>query len=484
MRTKLLLLIALCLSGVGFAQTQFWSDAFEDVGSPSSGARAPSTTFNASNERYFDRVTTAQVNWSSPPSGNEGSKFWGAADVDNLSGQGTQSAHQSVAWSSINISGKTGLSFRGLFAAGNTSGFDHFPGGSPIDYMLVEYRIDGGAWIDLVRFFPNIANNGSGSLALETTGDSLAQGEGLALNGTFTEFTSSIAGTGTTLELRFKCHINGTAFEEIGVDNFRLFETPSCTAPAITSNPPNRAICATGNTTFGITATGATSYQWQVNTGSGFTDIVNGAPYSNATTNTLTITGATAGMNGYLYRCVAYNGPVSCFTNSNSGTLTVSSINTTSGTQSNVSCFGGANGAAAVTPSGGISPYTYSWSPSGGTGSIATGLAAGTYTVTVTDNIGCTANRNYTITQPTALAVTPLSQTNVLCNGGATGAASVSASGGTPGYSYDWTPGNPTGDGTASVSGLSAGTWTCTVTDANSCTAATNFTITDRKSVV
>ncbi|MBB1194814.1 hypothetical protein DNC80_14180, partial [Flavobacterium sp. SOK18b] len=246
-------------------------------------------------------------------------------------------------------------------------------------------------------------------------------------------------------------------------------------APTITANPPNRTICVGSNTTFSISANDATGYQWQVNTGSGFTNISNADPYSGATTTTLAITAATAGMSGYLYRCVA-SGAGSA--TSNSGTLTVSNITATS-IQTNVSCFGGSNGSAMVTPSGGISPYTYSWSPSGGTGAIATGLSAGSYTVTITDASLCSTTQNFIITQPTALVATAAAQTNVSCFGGSNGAASINTpTGGAGGYTYNWTPGNPTGDGTRSVTGLSSGTWTCTITDANSCIATQSFTIT------
>ncbi|WP_281310382.1 MBG domain-containing protein [Flavobacterium flavigenum] len=147
--------------------------------------------------------------------------------------------------------------------------------------------------------------------------------------------------------------------------------------------------------------------------------------------------------------------------------------------QTDVSCNGGSNGTASVSASGGTGGYTYSWSPSGGTAATATGLSAGTYTVTVTDANGCKATQNFTITEPTALSATAASQTNVSCNGGSNGAASINTpTGGAGGYTYNWTPGNPTGDGTTSVTGLTPGTWTCTVTDANNCTAAVNFTIT------
>ncbi|WP_329807237.1 T9SS type A sorting domain-containing protein, partial [Flavobacterium facile] len=75
----------------------------------------------------------------------------------------------------------------------------------------------------------------------------------------------------------------------------------------------------------------------------------------------------------------------------------------TAGSQTNVSCNGGSNGSASVTPSGGAGGYTYSWSPSGGTAATATGLSAGTYTVTVTDANSCITTRNFTITQPVAV---------------------------------------------------------------------------------
>ncbi|WP_211223400.1 SprB repeat-containing protein, partial [Flavobacterium soli] len=213
------------------------------------------------------------------------------------------------------------------------------------------------------------------------------------------------------------------------------YTTSANPAPVITGNPPNRTICVGANTTFTVSATGATSYQWQVNTGGGFTNISNGAPYSGATTTTLTITNATASMNGYTYRAVATG---SGSATSSSGTLTISNIVTT-GSKSDILCNGG-NGTATVIASGGISPYSYSWAPSGGTAATASGLSAGTYTVTVTDNIGCEATRSFTITEPTQLVASPAAQTNIACNGGATGSAMVNVSGGTPGYTYSWSP--------------------------------------------
>ena len=100
-------------------------------------------------------------------------------------------------------------------------------------------------------------------------------------------------------------------------------------------------------------------------------------------------------------------------------------------------------------------------------------------TIESTDNYGAKSTLIYTVTIQ-SVQLTINSQTNASKNGGSNGAASVNpATGGTAGYTYNWSPGNPTGDGTTSVTGLTAGTWTCTVTDANSCTATQSFTITE-----
>ena len=135
-------------------------------------------------------------------------------------------------------------------------------------------------------------------------------------------------------------------------------------------------------------------------------------------------------------------------------------------TQTNITtCFGSTTGTASVTASG-SGTFTYSWSPSGGTSSSATGLAAGNYTCTINNGCGTIA-KTFTITQPTAISATT-SSTNVSCFGGSNGTAGVNASGGTPGYTYSSAPSGGTG---TTASGLTAGNYTCIITDAHSCTA-------------
>ncbi len=154
--------------------------------------------------------------------------------------------------------------------------------------------------------------------------------------------------------------------------------------------------------------------------------------------------------------------------------------------QTNVSCFAGTNGAASILVSGGTTAYSYNWTPGNPTGdgtANVTGLTAGTWTCSITDANGCTASQTVTITQPNALVSTISSQTNVSCFAGTNGAASILVSGGTTAYSYNWTPGNPTGDGTANVTGLTAGTWTCSITDVNGCIASQTVTITQAAAI-
>ena len=454
----------------GFAQTQFWSDNFEDVGAPSTGSRVPENN-GGSGESYFLRTNGSGITVNSPTySGYQGLKFWAGEDHD---GYVTGQPEQQIDWS-IDITGLTNLEFKGLFAANNGVAWENILYAPSTDYIIVEYKIDAGAYQTLLSFQGNNAT--SKQLALDTDGDGL--GDGTPLNYTLSERSNTIVGTGATLYFRIRTSANAIG-EEWAIDNFRLFHTAACTAPTSVTTPPDRAICVNNSTTFPITATGATTYQWQVDqTGAGtYTNLTDTPPYSGVNTNTLTVTGATAGMNGYRYRAVAINGVASCFTNSAYGTLSVSNLSL-SGSQTNVSCAGGTNGAAAVSATGGIGTNTYSWSPAGGSGSIATGLSATTYTVTVTDGLGCTASLPFTLTAPPAINTTAGSQTNVACFGGSNGAASVTPTGGAGGYSYDWTPGTPTGDGTNSITGLSATTYTVTVTDANSCTATRSFTLT------
>jgi large repetitive protein len=148
-------------------------------------------------------------------------------------------------------------------------------------------------------------------------------------------------------------------------------------------------------------------------------------------------------------------------------------------TQVNVLCFGNSTGSVNLTVSGGTAPYTYLWS-NNGTAEDPTGMASGAYTVTVTDANGCTAQTSVTITQPQAPLTLSTTQVNVLCFGNSTGSVNLTVTGGTSPYTYAWSNNTTQEDPT----GLAAGTYTVTVTDANGCTAQTSVTITEPVSAV
>ena len=150
------------------------------------------------------------------------------------------------------------------------------------------------------------------------------------------------------------------------------------------------------------------------------------------------------------------------------------SLSASSSANQNVSCYGGVNGAITLNVSGGTSPYSYNWSNGATTQNISS-LTAGTYTVSITDANGCTANQSQAVTQPSGgLAATASASQNVSCFGGNNAAINVTVSGGTAPYSYDWS----NGANTQNLSNITSGIYTVTVTDANACTEVQTVTIT------
>ena len=141
--------------------------------------------------------------------------------------------------------------------------------------------------------------------------------------------------------------------------------------------------------------------------------------------------------------------------------------------QTNVSCFGGNNGAATVTASGGQGPYTYTWTPGNLNGGTQSNLTADTYTVNVTDNNNCPGSTTVTITQPATALTVSASSVAATC-GSNNGSATANATGGTGTITYSWSPGGGT---TPTISSLSSDTYTVTVTDANGCTATANTSV-------
>lgn len=143
----------------------------------------------------------------------------------------------------------------------------------------------------------------------------------------------------------------------------------------------------------------------------------------------------------------------------------------------NILCFGAGSGAIDVTLSGGTAPYTYDWS-NDGTGDNddpedLVGLTAGTYNLTVIDGNNCSYTFSYTLTEPSAPISATAEITDVLCFGELTGAIDVTIDGGTTPYTFLWSSGNTTED----ITGVVAGGYDLTITDANGCSFVLNSTV-------
>ena len=232
------------------------------------------------------------------------------------------------------------------------------------------------------------------------------------------------------------------------------------TAISISSSKTDVSCKGGSNGAISLTITGGTgahSYSW---TGPTFTATTQNISSLKAGSYTVTVTDAN--------NCTK------------SSTITISepaAILDATAVTTNAKCKGSSDGSINLTPSGGTSPYTYSWSNSS-TSQNQTSLVAGTYSVTITDAKSCTTTKSYPLTEPTVLSFV-LSTTNITCNGLKDGKASLTASGGTAGYTYSWTGPSSYSSNSASLTALAAGTYNYVVTDANSCTKSGSATIQD-----
>jgi len=306
--------------------------------------------------------------------------------------------------------------------------------------------------------------------------------------------------------------------------SFQISNPPAINTTILTISNVNCFGNSTGSASISASGgTGSLSYLWSPNTSSSPT-------ISNLPAGTYTCT--TSDANG-------------CQQSTNVTITQPTALSSSITTINSVSCFGGTNGSAQVSGLGGIPPYSYNWSPTGGSSSLASNLTAGTYNCQVKDMNECISNQIVQISSPSAISVgtssitpatcgsnngalnlvtsggtgnyaytwTPsvgstanlsnlfagsyqvmvndqnnctgylsvgisnisgpsvslVSQNPATCFNGSTGSAQISASGGTGSLSYNWSPGNPTGNGTNTIQNLSAGPYTCQVVDANGC---------------
>lgn len=261
-----------------------------------------------------------------------------------------------------------------------------------------------------------------------------------------------------------------------GVNTFQIVDTKGCSttsfvtinqpAPLVTNSVVSNVACfAACNGSVTISPTGGTAnYTVAFSPGGTFT-LGSGGTASSASLCPIPFTATVTDSKG----CLA----------TVSGSITQPTSVTVVSTQTNLSCNAVCNGQASVSVTGGVQPYTFTWSPANSNTNSATGLCAGSQTVTIQNNGGlCTNTVAFNITQPTSITLTS-TVTNITCPGFCTGAATVAASGGTGPKTFTWVaPGNATVSTTSSIAGQCAGVYTVFATDQNSCTASIQVTIT------
>ncbi|MEO5675098.1 MAG: T9SS type A sorting domain-containing protein, partial [Chitinophagales bacterium] len=315
-------------------------------------------------------------------------------------------------------------------------------------YYFVVYATDGATSYQLTT---NLASSTPPlTVSLSATGSTCGMSNG-SINATpsggTTPYSYSWSNGATTQD------INGlsggtytiTVMDANGCSAMKSISVSQTTAIALSETHTNVLCNGDANGSIDLTVAGAVapySYSWS-----------NGA-------NTQDISGLTAGT-----YTVTVNDQSVCSA-SLSVTITQPGAISISQTITSPLCNGDNNGAVDVTVTGGSTPYSYSWSNGAITHDL-TGIGAGSYTVTVTDNNGCSKNKTISVSEPAVLSATE-THMDVTTNGGSDGSINVTVSGGTTPYSYNWSNGASSQD----LNNLSAGTYSLTVTDAHGCTAS------------
>ncbi|MBY8964044.1 T9SS type A sorting domain-containing protein, partial [Flavobacterium sp. D11R37] len=437
-------------TGTEMVATPFVFQGFEATGSWN-------YTFTPAIYNISNDVWAIVENVGSIATASEGSFFFGIRDLDNPNGGGN--FDHTITFDPIDVSaqGDMRLSFDYYsveFEAADVLGYVVELDNGTTWGPTVELNRNTGAWTTVNIDIPASANFVRLRLIAKQDGAS-----------DFAGFDNVVL---STLSGPQTASISGLAAGTYGVT---VTDANGCTATAsVTVTEP--AVLSASATATNVSCNGG-------NNGAADLTVTGGtSPYTYLWSNSATtqdLTGLAAGT--YDVTVTDANG---CTATASVTVTQPTALVATAASQVNVLCNGAATGSATVSATGGTGTYTYSWAPSGGTAATATGLMAGTYTVTVTDANGCTATQSFTITQPDALVATAASQVNILCNGGTNGSATVTVAGGVSPYTYAWDNG-ATG---ATATDLAAGTYVVTVTDANNCTTTQSFTITQPAALV
>lgn len=403
----------------------------------------------------FESLPFVPTNWTSVDGGNDGltwTRATNAGGFGNSSNCATFQNFGASASGTIDEMRTMTLNFNSLSTAQMTFdvAYARKSSGTP-DTLSVRVSTDCGAtWTQVY------IKGGSTLATASNTNSSFLPAA--AQWRTETVSLNSFTGNGSVM-IAFRNHCLGS--NNLYVDNINI--------TGVTINPPTAAfslsattMCAGSCVNITDNTSGLpTSWNWS---------FTGGNPASSTSQNPGSVCYASAGT--YTIQLISCNAN-GCDTTAQ--TIIVSGPVVATAFSSNVTCYGGNDGSATAVASGGTAPYTYAWSPMGGTAPNATGLIAGVYTCSIADVYGCSSSATTVITEPAPLGSTYFA-TNAGCYGDANGSIDLVVSGGTPGYTYDWNNGAYT---TQDLSGLVAGNYNVIITDANGCTQAEVATITE-----
>lgn len=344
------------------------------------------------------------------------------------------------------------------FAVWNNTGTGGSPGATPIATKTVPISsLNTGTTPNYIYFnnpisVSGLANFYVGVILPQTPGDTVALYTNLYdanitntaweqwSNGTWSDYPG---GWGTNIKF------NHAMF---------LFVTDVPPTASFTATPTT--ICPNGTVNFTSTSTNAVTYSWS---------FPGGVPATSTAANP-SVVYPNNGQYNVRLAVIGQCGGRDTITMTNYINVSTNLIATI--TPTHVSCFGANDGSATANATGGTSPYTYSWA-SGQTTQTINNLSPGQYAVTITDAAGCSDVEIVTITQPTQLggSITVVDES---C-GGANGSLTANPAGGNGPYTYSWntTPSQTT----QTISNLSAGIYTVTVTDVNNCTTTLTDTV-------
>ncbi len=386
---------------------------------------------------------------------SEGTHFFGMRDLNNENGGGNF-AH-TITFETIDASGYGELTLE-------------------FDYNIVGYDTSSGELLEYIVAFDN-GTDWENPVALNTDNPHTTSGWETA--------TITVPASANFVRLRLQGTQNGGS-DYAGIDNVRLYQPGGAEGPSlsglsagtydVTITDANGCTDEASVTITEPTVLSANAVATNVSCNAGSNGAINltvtggTAPYTFVWSNTATtedLTDLAAGT--YDVTVTDANG---C-TATESVEVTEPAALSASGVAINISCNGGSNGKVDLTVTGGTAPYTFVWSNTATTEDMI-GLSAGTYDVTVTDANGCTATESVEVTEPAALSASGVA-TNISCNGGSNGKVDLTVTGGTAPYTFVWSNTATTED----LSGLSAGTYDVTVTDANGCTATESVEVTE-----